>query len=85
MTEQTTSTLETILDTITQTAPPILTRKGIEKITGGAVKAKTLANIDSIGGDDCIPDRFTIGQKICYPTPSFVNWLRARISNNGGK
>ncbi|MBW2185013.1 MAG: hypothetical protein JRG71_01015 [Deltaproteobacteria bacterium] len=77
MTEQTRSTLETILEAISKTAPPILTRTEIEKITGGAIKAKSLANMDSLG-EDGIPERFTIGRKVCYPTPAFINWLRTR-------
>jgi hypothetical protein len=78
MTEQTRLKLESILSTISETAPPILTRTGIEKITGGAIKAKSLANIDSIG-EDCIPERLTVGRKVCYPTPAFINWLRTRM------
>lgn len=77
MTKHNNLKLDEILDTISRTAPPILTRTEIERITGGAIKAKTLANIDSIG-EGCIPDRLIIGRRVCYPTTSFIDWLRAR-------
>lgn len=78
MNKSNTSTLETILNSISENAPPVVTRTEIEKITGGAIKAKTLANADSLGVD-CIPERLTIGRKVCYPTSAFIVWLRSRM------
>lgn len=70
--------IDNILDQLTADSPAFLTRTKIESITSGAIKAKTLANLDSLG-TDCIPERITVGGKVCYPTPSFIKWIRGRM------
>ena len=66
-----------IIRNIEQEAPPILTRHTIEVLTGGAVKAKTLANLDCLGGG--ISERVTVGRKVAYPRAAFVEWLRKKM------
>ena len=73
------SIVEQILDTISQSAPPLLTRAEIQRITGGAVNAKTLANLDSLNDGSGIPDRIRVGSRIGYPTPAVIVWLRNQI------
>ena len=55
---------------------PSVARRKIEIFTGGAIKPKHMANLDSLG-EGC-PERLLIGGHICYPVASFVPWLRAR-------
>lgn len=66
-----------IIRSIEQEAPPILTRNAIEKVTGGAISAKTLANLDCIGGG--ISERVTVGRKVAYPRAAFIEWLRRQL------
>jgi hypothetical protein len=54
----------------------IVARTEIETFTGGLVKEKSLANLDS---DKKGPvGRFRIGRKIGYPAQAVVAWLQAR-------
>lgn len=55
---------------------PVIARRNIAEFTGGAVKPKQMANLDSLG-EGC-PDRLLINGHICYPVASFVTWLRHR-------
>lgn len=73
--------LESVFTSINDTAPPILTRVEIQRLTGGAVSAKHLANLDS-SGEGCIPERFTVGRRVCYPKEAFIEWLRSRITTH---
>ena len=69
--------LERIIKSIEEEAPPVLTRVEIERLTGGAIKAKTLANMDCLGGG--IAERLTMGRKVFYPREAFIDWLRGRM------
>jgi len=51
-------------------------RTEIERFTGGAVREKTMANLDSAGMGPA--GRFRIGRKIVYPVASLVAWLESR-------
>lgn len=55
---------------------PAVARRKVEEFTGGAIKPKHLANLDSL--KEGPPERITIGGHICYPVDSFVVWLRNR-------
>jgi hypothetical protein len=57
--------------------PAILTRREIERLSGGAVKAQRLSQLDMIGEGP--PDRFRIGHKVCYPKDSVIQWLLERM------
>ncbi|MDY0270645.1 hypothetical protein [Trichloromonas sp.] len=70
--------IEQIIRQIEQEAPPVLTRVEIERITGGAIKAKSLANMDCLGGG--IAERLTMGRKVFYPREAFIDWLRRRMA-----
>ena len=73
------STIDQIIENIEKAAPPMVTRLEIQKLTGGVVLAKTLANIDSQNQSEGIPNRVRYGRRIAYPTPSFISWLRQRL------
>ena len=61
--------------------PPIIARSQIEKLLGGVISAKRLANLDSLGEGP--KPRMRIGRKIAYRTEDLLNWLasRAKILN----
>lgn len=55
----------------------VVARKEIERYTGGAITAKTAANLDSLG-TGC-PGRFSIGASVVYPVDNMTLWLKSRI------
>jgi len=55
--------------------PPIIARDSVEKLLGGVIKSKTLANLDSLGEG---PKRMRIGRKVAYLTEDLLEWLGAR-------
>lgn len=57
---------------------PVVARRKIEHFTGGAVKPKHLANLDSLGNGP--PERVIIAGHVCYPVASLTDWLRSRCS-----
>ena len=56
-----------------ENAPELLTRKAVEKLTGGLVKAKTLANKDSLGEGPA--QRLKVMGKVAYPKQAVIDWL----------
>ena len=70
--------LDQILENISRISPPILSRLKIEEITGGVIKAKTLANIDSDSESDSIHPRIRIGGKVCYSKEALIAFLKRR-------
>ena len=71
-----TTTLSEILETISQAAPPLLTRIEVQKITGGAISVKSLANLDS--EQRGIQPRLKIGSKVAYPRGAVIEFLKSR-------
>lgn len=55
--------------------PPIISRDHIEKLLGGVVSAKRMANLDSLGQG---PKRLRIGRKVAYRTRDLLEWLECR-------
>lgn len=55
----------------------IVTRKDIQKFSGGLYTRKTMANYDSCGLG--IKDRFSLGGKVCYPINSLSEWLKNKL------
>lgn len=56
---------------------PFISRDKVESFTGGAVKARHLANLDSQGVG--VPGAFKVGRRQCYPVDSLVDWLVSRL------
>jgi hypothetical protein len=57
---------------------PYVARKEIERFSGGMLKPRTLANLDSLGVG--VPGRFTVGKSVMYPVKELINWLEARAN-----
>ena len=55
--------------------PPIIARSHVEKLLGGVISAKRLANLDSLGEG---PKRAKTGRKVVYRTEDLLEWLDAR-------
>jgi predicted DNA-binding transcriptional regulator AlpA len=55
--------------------PPIISRDKVEKLLGGIISSKTLANLDSLGIG---PKRMRIGRKVAYLTEDLLEWLAQR-------
>jgi predicted DNA-binding transcriptional regulator AlpA len=55
--------------------PPIISRDHVEKLLGGVVSSKTLANLDSLGEG---PKRMRVGRKVAYLTEDLLEWLSSR-------
>ena len=55
----------------------IVARTDVGRFSGGLLKSKTLANMDSQGVG---PERVTVGRKVAYPVDSLVEWLRDRVN-----
>jgi len=58
---------------------PIVARTEIETFTGGAIKEKYIANMDSAGLGP--PGRFRVGRKVVYPVSELVEWLVSRSTS----
>jgi hypothetical protein len=54
----------------------VVARQHVESFSGGAITAKTLANMDSQGVGP--QGRFRLGRGIVYPVSDLVTWLRSR-------
>jgi len=54
---------------------PVVARTQIEVFTGGIMKEKYQANLDSAGKG---PESFRSGRKVCYPVKPYVEWLSKR-------
>lgn len=55
---------------------PLVARTEIERFTGGAIKEKYIANLDSQSRGP--KGRVRLGRKVCYPTAELVKWLESR-------
>ncbi|MBI9113357.1 hypothetical protein [Maridesulfovibrio ferrireducens] len=56
------------------TLPPVICRKGVEDLTGGLIKATTLAFEDHQGTGPT-EGRFKQKRKVFYAREPFVNWF----------
>ena len=55
--------------------PPMISRDHVEKLLGGVISSKTLANLDSLGEG---PKRMRVGRKVVYLTEDLLDWLESR-------
>lgn len=68
--------MKDIFDTMADRWPSaIVSRQQLEKFTGGAMKARHQANIDSAGDG---PPSIRIGRIVAYPVQAYIGWLRSR-------
>jgi hypothetical protein len=61
----------------------IVARTEAGNFSGGTIKEKYLANLDSQGAGP--EGRFKIGRKVAYSVDSFIRWLEARSEVVDGK
>lgn len=54
-----------------------ISRDKVEMFTGGAIRARNLANLDSLGKG--VPGAFKLGRRQCYPVENLVQWLIDRL------
>jgi len=54
----------------------VVARTEIERFTGGVIREKYLANLDSAGKGPA--GRVRVGRKIAYPVAEVVKWLESR-------
>jgi hypothetical protein len=57
---------------------PFVARREIERFSGGMLKPRTLANLDSLGVG--VPGRFTVGKTVMYPIEELISWLEGKAS-----
>lgn len=55
----------------------LMTRLGIEQYTGGAIKARSIANLDSKGLGPS--KKMRLGRKVVYPRKNVMAWLEAKM------
>lgn len=55
--------------------PPIIARSHIERLLGGIISPKRMANLDSLGEG---PKRMRMGRKVAYLTTDLLEWLSQR-------
>ena len=55
--------------------PPVISRDHVEKLLGGIISSKRLANLDSLGEG---PKRMRVGRKVAYFTEDLLQWLAQR-------
>lgn len=60
----------------------LVARREVERFTGGALRARTLANLDSLGQGPSV--RLKIGRSVCYPVDVLVAWLEMRATDPRG-
>lgn len=70
-------TKEELKKHLLETLPPVLSRTGVEKLTGGLIKAKTLAFEDHLGTGPT-EGRFKQKRKVFYAREPFVDWFIAK-------
>lgn len=61
-----------MIEKLTRELPPFFTRRVAEKVLGGALKASTLANLDSQGLG---PGGVNTGKTVLYERDGFVDWF----------
>ena len=55
---------------------PVVARTEVEVFSGGLIREKYLANLDSAGKGPA--GRIRCGRKVAYPVAELVKWLEAR-------
>jgi|APHig6443717817_1056837.scaffolds.fasta_scaffold07726_2 hypothetical protein len=68
--------MDNILHEFSKDLPPLVTRQELEKLTGGLIKARTLANLDCKGKGPL--QKMRIGKKVAYGKEAVLKWLLAR-------
>ncbi|SMF44044.1 hypothetical protein [Desulfovibrio gilichinskyi] len=67
-------TKEELKEHLLNTLPPVLCRQGVEKYTGGLIKAQTMRRMDCQGTGP-LEGRFKRNRKVFYTREPFVDWF----------
>lgn len=70
-------TKDSFLEQIRSRCPEVVTRRDVERLTFGLIKAKTIGNKDSLGEGPS--SRINVGKKVAYPREAFLAWLEERL------
>jgi hypothetical protein len=57
-----------------------ISRDKVEDFTGGAIRARNIANLDSLGQGP--RGAFKLGRRQCYPVENLIEWLLSRLEVN---
>ena len=66
------------LSDLVPTLPPVIARDHVERLLGGIISSKSLANLDSLGEG---PKRMRVGRKVAYRTEDLLEWLSNRTED----
>lgn len=55
----------------------LVAREKVGEFSGGIISPKTIANLDSKGGEGP-KGRITVGRKVAYPVDLLIKWLESR-------
>lgn len=69
--------MDDFMEALKRTLPPLVTRQELERLTGGLVKARTLANLDCAGNGPS--QRIRYGRKIAYERSIVLTWLAKHL------
>ena len=64
-----------VFSELAEKLPPVIARSHVEKLLGGVISAKRLANLGSLGEG---PKRWKTGRKVFYRTEDLLEWLDSR-------
>jgi len=69
--------MRTLLNDLTSSLPVFVTRQELERLTGGLLNARTMANLDCAGKGPS--QRIRYGRKIAYERNVIIEWLTTRL------
>lgn len=73
------NSMDKILQEFSKDLPPLVTRQELERLTGGLIKARTLANLDCNGKGPL--QKIRIGKKVVYGRDAVLKWLLSRMED----
>lgn len=72
--------VEAILENLSKDMPPVCSREAIERFTGGLIRRRHLANLDSAGKGPS--GKVRLGKRmIGYERQAFLLWLAQHLSS----
>lgn len=70
--------IETILNNLAKSLPPIIARTEVDKITGGLLSSRTVANLDCLGKGP--GGRVKFKSKVGYEKEAFLTWFAGYLT-----
>jgi len=69
--------MQDLIERLARELPPIFERTQVDRLTGGVVRHRTLANMQSKG--EGVPGAYKVGKKVVIPRDEFLAWLSDRM------